>query len=276
MRSIILICLLILLPLVAVADPAAADDFGTDPVYIDPVRPADPDPVIQPVPKVGGAYILGEGGASWLMDSDAEINAFGLKAEGESKYDTGWNAGAALGYRFDRHWRLEGALNYRSANVKSTSPHLNIDLGCVDTRAETDDCRPSPFQGLLAGSDRGNAGTLAMLANAYYDVSQLPDAIGGIPITPYIGLGLGGAWSFADITSHQNLISTNDSAFTFAWSASAGLGYEVMEGLHTTLGYRYLQTLDPEFSGHAAFVVPVQIEMQTQFHELVAGLRYEF
>ncbi len=76
-----------------------------------------------------------------------------LGGDASDSHNTGWNAGAAVGYQWNQ-FRFEGAFNWlrNSGNLTGISLHLNQYL---------------------------------FMANAYYDI-----AMGG-PVTPYVGVGAG-------------------------------------------------------------------------------------
>ena len=93
-----------------------------------------------------------------------------------------------------------------------------------------------------------NVGFWSLLANAYYDFDA------GSGIKPYVGGGLG--------VANTDRSWTDSSDTNFAWQVGGGLGFKV--GDQTTLDIRY------------RYFRPVNGNMDFQFHNITAGIRYQF
>jgi opacity protein-like surface antigen len=194
-----------------------------------------------------GPYIGLEAGLSFLSDSKFSGTLDGF----EVSFDTGFSIGAALGYKFTKHFRLEADLGYRQSDVDKITG----------------------FAVPLGGS--GDMSTLTVLGNAYYDFDL------GIPIVPYIGVGIGLGVVDVNTSDSANRVSVNDSATTFAWNLMAGISYGLFDNVDLDLGYRYLGAIDPELD---ATFAPVGIfgertdtvNVDVDIHEIFLGMRYTF
>jgi len=188
--------------------------------------------------KDSGPYVSGQLGFSIPSDSD---NSVGGTTISTATFDPGPHFGAALGYKFNKHFRLEGELAYR-----------------------TFDADQIQFFG-IGFPLSGDVSAVSFMANGYYDFP-----VEGV-WQPYLGLGIGGASVSADLTS---LITfpLDDSATVFAYQIMAGLGYEFSPSTILTGGYRFFATADPEFKDSVGNI----IESEVSAHEFSFGVRYLF
>jgi opacity protein-like surface antigen len=224
---------LVLLFILLLAFGASADGMPDGEVYIPIGRPVAPPPAATPS-WYDGIYLAAEGGASWFYDIDA---------------DTGWNAGGALGYRLNPSWRVELNTSYREANRAAMSL-VELPKGVYYKGSDSHRNGKSSMVSVRHDSD---IGLIASMVNGIFDL-PLP-FVGETPIVPYVGVGIG----LGVITSDGR---SND--YQFAWNVLGGVGYNVWSNLHATVGYRYLQTINP------SFIEPVLA------HEAVVGARWEF
>ena len=82
------------------------------------------------------------------------------------------------------------------------------------------------------------------MANAYLDLGTW------WCLTPFVGAGVGGAWNSVTTVSDLGIVNTNAPGFGFAsadasnwnlaWSAQAGLAYNVSSNLKLEMAVRYL------------------------------------
>ena len=102
-----------------------------------------------------------------------------------------------------------------------------------------------------------------------------PGAI-GLPIRPYLGGGVGGAYLKVDSSSDAPL-EVDDEAGAFAWNLLAGVGYDLTESLALTATYRYLRLEGTDFSADLAGVDVGDVDVDdVSLHEVLLGLRYTF
>ena len=138
----------------------------------------------------------------------------------------------------------------------------------------------------LGNSDRnrrnigssGYALTYGAMVNALYDFNL------GLPVTPYVGVGVGYGWSeIRHVRTTRSLpgYTINDTDGQFAYQAIGGLSYDLgaaAPGLSLTAEYRYYGTLDPSFETRApAGAAPLgSIKLSNANHAGLLGVRYAF
>ncbi len=178
-------------------------------------------------------YLGLSGSLSWLPDAD--IDGPGINAE--VAYNTGWGAGASIGYMpnadipFFNRMRYELEVYYRSADI--------------------DRC-----QGVAAtGFD--NVNSITYMANAIYDFDT------GTQFVPYLGAGVG----------MSNVEFGSDEDMVFSYQFITGIGYEptLIPNTVWSIGYRYFGTEDANISA-----APVRFKLEHNAHNVEAGLRMKF
>ena len=77
-----------------------------------------------------------------------------------------------------------------------------------------------------------------LFCNAYFDIDTKT------PLTPYIGGGLGMAFTYTGVKGEwdDDRISRDRHDTTFAWNAGAGVAYAFTENVSADLGYRFIGT----------------------------------
>ena len=216
-----------------------------------PVAPVAPPPTPAPVAEVdeGGPYVALYGGASWLQDSDAGFDTDDLAFdddEAEVEFDTGWIAGAAVGYQadlfgFEPRLELDGA--YRQHDVDGgTFGALDFDDDDVD----------------------GDVRAVSGLVNAWFDFP-----VGAL--APYVGGGVGAAWIDADDVTVGTGVDIDDNDVAFAWQLGAGVGYDLTPSWTATVDYRWFnaENVGLEDDGD-------KLGLDYETHNVMAGLRYTF
>lgn len=113
--------------------------------------------------------------------------------------NTGFNVGGFMGYRFNENMRVDGSFDYirHGYNADSLSPS-------------------------------GHINNYLLMANAYYDVTQVNMS----GITPYVGAGMG--WLHG---SDSNLSNSNNA---FAWQLATGVNYDFSSNMALGVGYRFV------------------------------------
>ena len=198
----------------------------------------------------GAGFYLGANiGANFLGDSEFDTAAAGRV---DNDYDTGFALSGQVGYDTGQLWpygglRGELELSYRENEIDQ---HSIAALG-----------------GQQPGST-GTASTTAVMANLFHDFQT------GTPLTPYVGGGIGYAWSSLDdygVRAAPNALDDDDSAF--AWQLGAGLGYAVTEQATVSLDYRYFSTRADATSNVGG---SVNSDVDLDSHTVMLGLRYRF
>jgi OOP family OmpA-OmpF porin len=148
-------------------------------------------------PTYPGFYIGAQGGANWLLNNQSYV------------MDTGWAAGAKVGYDFvGPRFALEGMYhsNTGTAVVIFPTGYANV---------------------------RGRIEQVSVMANALYDFFP------GAMVTPYIGAGAGVAFVDANIQGCSLCLTM------FAYQGILGLGYNATPAMRIGLEGRYYGTTNP-------------------------------
>jgi opacity protein-like surface antigen len=124
-------------------------------------------------------------------------------------FDSGYNVGARLGFQM-REWRFEGEYSHRENTGNSTS---------------------------LGTALKADFATDSFMANAIYDFP-----VGWGPLTPHIGVGIGGADATGTIKTAAFGTLSKASDFVFAYQAIAGVRYLITPQFALDLDYRYRGT----------------------------------
>jgi len=125
-------------------------------------------------------------------------------------YDTGYDLGAAAGYKFNENVRLELAFDYSKADVDELGPY-NITDGDVDTKS--------------------------LMVNGYYT----------IPVSDTVGIyGMAGV-GVAEVEVEDSTRSEDDTVM--AGNLGVGVTYAVADNVAMDLGYTYFVTEDADIIG---------------------------
>jgi OmpA-OmpF porin, OOP family len=188
-----------------------------------------------------GFYL--EGNLGYAFPDSVDASASGIDGEFELKDTIVF--GGALGYRF---------------------PWVRLELNGSYRKCDTDKVKA---QGQSV-SGNGDATAAVGLFNVYLD----PDL--GVPVHPYLGGGIGGAYVKLD-SGDDAPLRVDEEAGAFAWNLAAGLSYDVTEHVTLSAGYRYLRFEGTDFSTSVAGVDTGDIHVDdVTSHEILTGMRYTF
>jgi opacity protein-like surface antigen len=197
-------------------------------------------------------YVGLHGSMAFVGDVDVENNPGGVSSFSQ---DQGIGYGASLGYRpatnnpiFNK-FRLEAEWHKQGADVNK------VDVGASSFKSD------------------GETVVQAAMANVYYDF-VMADANGqSLAWAPYIGAGLGMAQAKIDGTA-AFLGNVNDTDDVLAWQFMAGLSYAPtsLPSTEWTLGYRYFDTANPEYS----YLGVSKFSTDISSHNLEAGVHFLF
>ncbi|MEM9706094.1 MAG: P44/Msp2 family outer membrane protein [Pseudomonadota bacterium] len=235
-----------------------------------------------------GYYVSLSGGASFL-DNSVNEGAFdgdfvsgagtmipagttlpsGTPVGWTTEFDTGFTISGAAGVRFWDNWRSELEVAYQDVGVGTHNgvSAADIPLGGEDAGV------------LITGSDnlgadvativadgQGDVSTVFVFANLYYDID-----LGG-PVTPYVGIGIGGAFANVEfVPSGVGII--DDSASAVAGQIMAGLSVEVSPQIEAFAGYRYRAASD---LGVDVSLFNATLDVENEGSVAEAGLRFNF
>jgi outer membrane protein OmpA-like peptidoglycan-associated protein len=225
-------------------------------------------PGVAAAQPVTGVYIGGGAGVNWRQDADVSLFNLtnpavvgGINRGGTIGFDTGFVGVLNAGYGFGNGLRGEVEFSYRTNDVDSISG-----IGSASGWRAT-----------------GTAETYALMFNGYYDFDLGPGAF----IYPYIGLGIGWAWSSLDqvktvspvSAQTQTNIAGTQSNFAYQGIVGAAIPIRAVPGLSLTAEYRYFATLDIDHS--ATVYRPTGFsravaDLESANHSLLLGVRYAF
>lgn len=186
-----------------------------------------------------GSYIELRGGANFMTDADNSSGGSGPFAT-DTDFDTGFTVGLAIGYSFANQARYGRGL-WNNVRVELEAGYNENDINGTATNAEIS--------------------VNNYMFNAYYDFST------GGRLRPFIGGGVGVARVEVDGVS-----LSDDDDTVLAFQGRAGLSYEISRNFLISLGYRYLNTSDPDFRTSTG----TSFESETESHAVEVGLRYKF
>jgi len=148
-----------------------------------------------------GFYVALDTGLSFIRGDTDDFFSSGERID----FDDSAFIGAALGYRFARHWRIEANVSYREADVDKVN-------GVAST---------------------GNVDVPTYMANIYYDFDF------DFALKPYIGFGMGvGSY---DLDTPGTSESDNG---TFNLNAMLGVSCRILKNTDLNIGYRSLSVSD--------------------------------
>lgn len=193
-------------------------------------------------------------GLNYLQpDQDVESVGFAPAFDSEADYKNGIGVYTALGYDWGKKYRGEIEFAYRQNDARH---YAGDGLG---------------FSGWPVLD--GDLQAYSVMFNLIRDFDT------GGKLTPYVGLGLGGASFKNQVTGPDagfGALVIDDSAKRFAYQAIAGVAVQLAEGLALDLSYRYFAAAGtPKFEGTIGGE-DVTIRHDYDTHSLFAGLRWNF
>ena len=209
-----------------------------------------------------GPYVGLEGGAVWADELDDSVDIFDNDGDEDVitlDADTGWEAGALIGYDFGG-FRLEGEAAYKRVGINSINS-VAIDLDAttpgVQTNRELD----------------GDLTAKSLMANALVDFGS-PNGINF-----FAGGGAGYSWvkidsefDFDDDGPGAEQLFSDDDDSGFSWQLLAGVRYPVTPSLDVGLKYRFfnVENLGMSTAGGSEY----NADLRT--HSALATLTYNF
>ena len=166
---------------------------------------------------------------------------------GRSEQNPGYTFGGAIGLKLYEHFRAEARVDYRSSEVDRMA-----------TQGEPKNAK-------------GDLRLVTLMLNGYFDYDL------DVGVVPYVGFGMG--WGQIELSAQNSTgaLQTNvsDTDSVFVWNAMVGGTYPISEVTEISLGYRYVQTEDPSYSGRVAGDSR-RLDHEFDAHELHVGLRFNF
>ncbi|TCZ66122.1 OmpA family protein [Roseicella aquatilis] len=213
---------------------------------------AQPVPAVPVSPNVvSGLYIAGGIGANWWRDPSSN----GFRLHDEDVFLGGYGA---IGWGLGNGFRAEIEGNYRTSNMSSTY-----------------------YRGAQMGTS-GDQNSRGVMANVLFDFDLSNFGL-ALPVTPYIGGGIGYAWQeLKGITGTVGgtAVKINNTEANFAYQGIAGLAYNLGGGLALTAEYRYFAVNEMTYgalrTGGNAGAVANTFKVSPENHSAMIGLRYAF
>jgi opacity protein-like surface antigen len=195
-------------------------------------------------------YVAARGGLGWYPDTDGFVSlptAGGFIAgRANASFDTGYNIGGVIGWKLSWfRFELEGA--YRSNDFETVS------------------------DGVIALSAQGGMHSGSVVVNALADLDF------GLPVVPYVGVGLGySRVGVSDLAVTGVSIPVSANSDEVAYQVMGGLGFPIPRvPLTLSAGYRYFSTGVAEMRWTDR-PVSFPVQLKYRLHEFVADLRWEF
>lgn len=168
-------------------------------------------------------------------------------ADAEAKFDPGIGVLGQVGYGFGQI-RLEGELGYRYNKADT------VELSNQKVSAS------------------GSAQATTLMLNALYDFNT------GTAWTPYLGVGVGGAYvNMNGVRARDGgPVKVDDSDLVFAYQGIAGVSYDFTNNLAIKADYRYLGTQKGSFDVKGSGANGQKFEDNYTAHSLMVGFTYKF
>jgi len=162
---------------------------------------------------IDGLYSVGFGGLALVPGNfNNYINNYQVNS---SKYNSGFDAGGALGYK-QAFWRYEAEVTYIKADLN------RVKINQIIYNNPTTN-----------GYSQGLVGLL----NAYIDLPYKHATL----LQPFIGAGLGYAWIQNNLNL-QPIINSTINNNSFAYQGTVGLTFHFSENYALNFAYRYVGT----------------------------------
>ncbi|WP_337875075.1 OmpA family protein [Elioraea sp.] len=211
-------------------------------------------PAVASAQPVNGLYIGAMGGYNIVQDTDLSFSPVNPAGTNEASFDGGWAGIARIGWGFGQvasgiGLRVELEGNYRDNDVDG------IKIG-----------------GASLPNVGGSQQTYGVMLNALADFD-----LGLGFLYPYLGAGIGWAWTNWDSVKGggATLVDDDDNNFAFQGIVGLSVPIDAVPGLAINAEYRFFGTLKNEFS-----VTPAggggTVEADNYNHTFLIGLRYAF
>jgi OmpA-OmpF porin, OOP family len=203
-------------------------------------------PIAAHAQPVTGPYVSLEAGTSILNPTNFSVRHTGTS--GKVLFNDSYAGAGAVGYGFGDGLRVEISVNdYRNTAAKAD------------------------FSGGGSARVSGGSNTYGPMVNALYDIPV------GLPVFPYVGLGVGYQWQHFSSDLKSTPLSVGGSEGSFAYNIIGGVSYPLpwVPGLSLTAEYKFTQLVESRnYEADDAGVDTVAHLGQTSSHTFMLGLRY--
>ncbi|MCQ4162934.1 OmpA family protein [Roseomonas sp. GC11] len=213
-------------------------------------------PLAAQAQPVSGVYLGAGAGYNYLQEADISASSGG-SGKTSAEFEHGFGGVLSVGYGFGNGLRAELEGNYRQNDVDSLKSGASL-----------------PGVG-------GTVRTYGAMVNALYDFNL------GLPVVPYVGAGVGYVWSDYDTVrtrgAGRSSVTIDDTDGQFAFQGIVGAAFPIaaVPGLAVTAEYRFLGSLDPEFTAvtrntAGTVTARTKVDSENYNHSVFLGLRYAF
>ncbi|WP_431268180.1 OmpA family protein [Dankookia sp. P2] len=243
-------------------------------------------PLAASAQPVTGLYIGAGAGVNWVQSpskfdlsgetQNLSSGNFGLPGNvtinnvGKANFHTGWGGVASIGWGFGNGFRAEIEGNYRTNEVDSIR---GFNLAPI-------------------GRTGGWQSTYGVMVNAFYDFDFANFGLGQSIFQPYVGVGVGYAWTdWRNVRGQSNapgrggaVLYADDTDAQFAYQGILGVATPLtwlgVTGVTLTAEYRFMGTLQPEMFTTLRSPTNNQIgaagtiKADNYNHSVMLGLRY--
>lgn len=182
-------------------------------------------------PAMAGSFGINYLGLRGSYVDAEDQSTTSLNIDDNRTFSEGWGVSGFAGFVIDDALRGEIEAGYRINDIDRVRVVRNV----LDVTTEGDE---------FAADGQVDMG-LAM-ANLYYDFQ-----IKGIPVLPWVGVGIGGAYvNYSIMYDYGDPVApvlAKDSDWQFAYQLMAGVTVPIAEATSVSLAYRYFKTEDMTF-----------------------------
>jgi opacity protein-like surface antigen len=187
-------------------------------------------------PAKSAFYVSVFGGASLLNDVSGVYNS---TVNIVGRFNTGYLLGGAIGAHISDHFRAEVELSHSSWGLKDASIY------------------GGPFM-----PASGTANATYLMGNLWYDFSN------GSAFTPYVGGGLGAAWSNLQV----NAGPVSSTSTNLAFQIGVGAKYAISDNIDLDIGYRFKDVQNVNWTEPSGTLAGVGLVS----HNIQAGITFNF
>lgn len=198
--------------------------------------------------RAGEWYVGADGGAAFQQNISIRGNTSSFGNGGDLKFDTGWRAGADVGYSFCKYFAVELDASDIHNEINAIGPNSLSSVG----------------------------------ANAHLD--EVPLLVNGVftwPLgnfKPYVGVGVGAALGFFDGYNIPGSYfpganpTYRDTDCTLAYQGELGFQYSVSQRLDVGIAYKFVGTTDNDWNANNS---PFKTD-GTMTHTIMGTITFRF
>ncbi|MDR1043910.1 MAG: outer membrane beta-barrel protein [Candidatus Adiutrix sp.] len=208
-------------------------------------------------PRLIYSHQVGDMSPAYWRDGVFSAGVLGGE-ETDNNFGFGLSLGNDFSYSTDWPLRVELEYVYRGEGEFGKGPSVFAQNGDV-----------------YAASQSFRVKAHSLMGNVFYDFPA------ELPLTPYIGAGLGLAYLKSSYGSSSRLnndptitVASSKNDWNFAWNLAAGVSYEVTDRAALDFGYRYVDLGSAEPGSVSTATYSGSPKLDYTAHEFSVGLRF--